>query len=238
MKPSSTAVAAARVERIGVEAEPVLILDEAVDDAGRLVDIAATDAVFSPAGSGGANFYPGLLAPAPLDYVGALTRALDPLIRDHHGLQDVAPWKASCTFSLATLAPEELRLSQSLPHVDTADPLQFAVLHYLCGSRFGGTDFYRHRATGYESLTAERLEIYQSTLDRELASDLPSPGYIDGDTARFERTGSMNCAFNRVIVYRSCMLHSGRIPQPEILSADPREGRLTANIFLTYRPRR
>ena len=41
--------------------------------------------------------------------------------------------------------------------------------------------------------------------------------------------------FNRLVVYRSHMLHSGRIPPGAELSDDPRRGRLTANIFVTYR---
>lgn len=236
MTPCPTAIASARIERIGSEREPLLVLDEAVTEPERLVEIAASASTFADAATGGDNFYPGRLAPAPLEYVGALSRALDPLIREHYDLPDVAPWRASCNFALATLAPERLRLAQSIPHVDTVDPLQFAVLHYLCDPAFGGTAFYRHRSTGYETLTVDRLETYQSALDRELEAEPPQSGYINGDTAQFALMHRTDCVFNRVIVYRSCLLHSGQIPRPEALSADPRQGRLTANIFLTYRP--
>ena len=236
MTPCPTAIANARVERLGAEQEPLLVLDEAVTDAGRLVDIAAETATFDDAVVGGDNFYPGRLAPAPLDYVGGLSRALDPLIREHYDLRGVAPWRANCNFALATLTPERLGLAQRIPHVDTVDPLQFAVLHYLCDPTFGGTAFYRHRSTGYETLTVDRLEAYQSALDCELEAEPPQSGYINGDTAQFALTHRADCVFNRVIVYRSCLLHSGQIPRPEALSVDPRQGRLTANIFLTYRP--
>lgn len=231
--PSSSAIARARLERIGREGEPLLIIEAAVSDPGRLVDIAAQDAAFQDPSSG-ENFYPGRRAPAPLDYVAGLARALDPLIRESFGLEDVGLARANCTFSLATLSPQQLNLAQRLPHVDTVDPLQFAILHYLCGPAFGGTAFYRHRATGFETLTAERLETYQTTLDRELASAPPSQAYVDGDTDHFVRTHRQDAAFNRVIVYRSRTLHSGHIPDPALLSDDPRRGRLTANVFLTY----
>ncbi len=224
----------ARRERLGDEGEPLLILDDVVADPAGLVDIASEDASFGEAATG-ENFYPGRLAPAPLAYVNGLGRALDPLIRQGFGLNDVALGRATCNFSLATLAPEALNLAQRNPHVDTVDPLQFAILHYLCDPRLGGTAFYRHRATGFEFLTPERLQAYQSVLDAELRRDPPPPAYIDGDTRQFTRTRLVEAAFNRVIVYRSRTLHSGHIPDPTALSADPRRGRLTANIFLTYR---
>lgn len=236
MTPSARAIASARQETLGFEGEPLVILDDAVDHPARLIEAAAGQATFGDALSGGDNFYPGRLAPAPLDYVGALGRALDPVIREAYELRGVALWRASCNFALATLTPGQLSLAQRLPHVDTVDPLQFAVLHYLCDPALGGTAFYRHRSTGYETLTPERLAPYQSSLDREIAKAPPGPVYVDGDTAQFVRTRLVDAAFNRVIVYRSRLLHSGHIARPDALSPDPRKGRLTANIFLTYRP--
>lgn len=234
MTPSPLAIAGARRERIGEEGEPLLILDEAVEAPHALIDIAAGDAAFHPA-KAGENFYPGRLAPAPLDYVEGLVRALDPLIRDGFGLSDVALGRASCNFALATTPPERLTLAQRIPHVDTVDPLQFAILHYLCDPALGGTAFYRHRATRFETLTPERLESYQAVLDKEMAASPPPRLYMDGDSPQFVRTRLVNAALNRVIVYRSRLLHSGHIPDPTALSGDPRKGRLTANIFLTYR---
>lgn len=234
MTPSASAIANARREFLGEEREPVLIIDNAVSAPRELVDIAANDTRFSDA-DGADNFYPGRLAPTPLAYVGDLARALDPLIREGFSLRGVAPGRASCNFSLATLPPERLALAQRIPHVDTVDPHQFAILHYLCDPKLGGTGFYRHRATGFEVLTPDRLEAYLSTLDGELTQTPPAAAYIGGDTAQFVRTRLVDAVFNRVIVYRSRVLHSGHIPLPEALSADPRRGRLTANIFLTYR---
>ncbi|WP_150126079.1 DUF6445 family protein [Brevundimonas sp. LM2] len=227
-----SAIAAARVDHVGRECEPLIVLDEAVADPGALVDVAAADAFGDP--TLGDNFYPGRLAPAPLAYVGGLVRALDPLIRQAFGLRDVGLGRATCNFSLVTLAPAQLTLAQRIPHVDTVDPLQFAILHYLCAPRLGGTAFYRHRATGYETLTPERLDPYRAVLDRELAQRPPPAAYIDGDTPQFEQTHRVEAAFNRLVVYRSRTLHSGHLAEPHALSPDPRRGRLTANIFVTY----
>ena len=222
---------------VGAEHAPVLVVEDATADPQALIDCAVHDAAFV-APKGGRNFYPGLLAPAPLAYVEALARALDPHIRQAFALQDVGLANASCNFSLATLPPDRLNLAQRLPHVDTVDPLQFAVLHYLCDAAFGGTAFYRHRATGFESLSQDRLEIYQSALDQEISVAPPAAAYVGADSPLFERTAGFEAVFNRVIVYRSRALHSGQIPPNAPLSSDPRYGRLTANIFLNYRPRR
>lgn len=235
MTPSPTALAGARLEHIGAEREPLLILDDMVATPGQLIRVAAEDAAFGEAAAG-ENFYPGLLAPAPLDYVSGLARALDPLIREAFDLADVGLGRASCNFAMVTLPPDQLTLAQRLPHVDTVDPLQFAILHYLCDPRLGGTAFYRHRATGFETLQPERLARYQTVLDGQLAASPPARAYMGADTPQFTRTRLVEPAFNRVIVYRSRTLHSGHIPDLAALSGDPRTGRLTANIFLTYRP--
>jgi Family of unknown function (DUF6445) len=220
---------------MGQEGEPLLVFEDAVEDPAGLVACAARDARFDAARAG-ENFYPGVLAPAPLAYVSGLVRALDPLIRETFSLAGVKLGRASCNFSIVTAAPERLNLAQRLPHVDTVDPLQFAILHYLCAPRFGGTAFYRHRSTGFETLTPERVEPYQRALDAELALSAPPPGYVAGDTPLFVQTGQVDAAFNRMIVYRSRLLHSGQVDASAGLPPDPERGRLTANIFLSYQP--
>jgi len=221
------------VRRIGREGEPVVVVDRALRDAGSLVDCAAEESRFAPPPAG-ENFYPGILAPAPLDYVGAVVRAMDPLLREVFALQGVGLARATCNFSLVTLAPEALNTAQRLPHVDTDDALQFAFLHYLCDERFGGTAFYRHRSTGFETLRPERASAYGAALARELGDHPPEAAYIAGDTPLFEETAAFDARFDRLLVYRSRVLHSGRIRPDAPLSADPRKGRLTANIFVNY----
>jgi hypothetical protein len=219
----------AQLSRMGREGAPLLRIDGLMRDPAALVDYAATRTHFAPA-YGPAGGYPGIRAAAPLDYVEAVVRALDPVLRDAFALGAVRLGRAECNFSLVTLASDALVSSQRVPHIDTTDPLQFAFLHYLCGPEQGGTDFYRHRATGYEAITPDRLRAYESV---RAAEPDPAPGYIVGDTPQFERIGGIDAAFDRLLVYRSRQLHSGRVPGE--LNPNPRRGRLTANIFLTYR---
>ena len=217
------------LDHVGDEREPVLLIDGLLDRPERLVD-AAADTPFAPA-YGPAGGYPGLRAAAPLDYVEAVVRALTAPIAEAFGLGAVRPARAECNFSLVTLPPDALVAAQRVPHIDTVDPRQLAILHYLCAPRFGGTSFFRHRVTGYEVLTAERLPAY----DAARVTEAEGTGYVADGGRWFARTGGVEAAYNRLVVYRSCLLHSGRILAPEALSPDPRHGRLTANIFLTLR---
>lgn len=217
---------------IGREQEPVLTVDGALRNPQALVDYAAEEVEFKPAW-GPQGGYPGLRAPAPLNYVEGLVRALNPSIQRAFGLANVKLARAECNFSIVTLGQDELAPLQRVPHVDTTDPLQFAVLHYLCGEEHGGTSFYRHRATGFETLTADRREEYERVRESELSTD--SFGYIRGDTMHYEQTAAFAAQLNRVLIYRSRTLHSGQIPADASLNPSPRAGRLTANIFLNYR---
>ncbi|WP_082516112.1 DUF6445 family protein [Sphingomonas sp. Leaf412] len=213
---------------VGRDREPVVTIDGLSRDPAALVDEAAV-AAFAPA-HGPAGGYPGLRAPAPLDYVGDVVRALTPAIVAAFALPTGArPRHAECSFSLVTLPPHDLVPAQRAPHVDTTDAHQFALLHYLCDARFGGTAFFRHRATGFEAITPDRLAAY----DAARAAEPAGQGYATCDHAAFETIGAVDAAFDRLVVYRSRLLHSGVIPDPGALDADPRTGRLTANIFLT-----
>jgi hypothetical protein len=222
------------LERIGDEREPVLVIDGLMRDANELIDYAASEVEYKPVW-GPQGGYPGIRAPAPLDYVESVVRRVSATLERAFALENVRLAKAECSFSLVTQRPGELAPLQRIPHVDTTDPLQFAFLHYLCGPEYGGTAFYRHRASGFETLTAERGPVYEAMRARELARLGGDPHYITGDTDDYVQTAAFEARFDRLLVYRSRVLHSGQIRAPERLSADPRLGRLTANIFVNYR---
>ena len=221
-----------QVIKLGRECEPLMQFDGLLRNPGALVAIAARSSyvpLYGPKGG-----YPGVQTPAPLDYIRAVVKALEPALREVFDLGEVTLAGANCGLSLITLKPNELVAGQRSPHIDTTDPLQFALLHYLCPAEFGGTAFYRHRRTGFETITPERLKPYVAVRASEV-QESSGHGYILGDTAQYEQTASVEAAFNRMIIYRSHLLHSAQIAPGAPLSADPRRGRLTANIFLTYR---
>jgi hypothetical protein len=219
--------------RVGREGQAVVVVDDVLADPHALVELIAETADFQPTARAG-NFYPGLRAPAPPGYVRSLSAALGPLVAEAFGDLAGRTARTSACLSLVTFAPEELVLAQRLPHFDAADGGQIAVLHYLCDAAHGGTAFYRHRSTGFETVTPERLQAYVSTLEGEVAAAPPPQAYVSGDTPLFEQIGAVDGRFDRVVIYRSRLLHSGAIAAGANLSPDPRQGRLTANSFLFF----
>ena len=215
-------------ELIGLEREPLLMAEAAFAEPDRLVELAATsrfEPAFGPAGG-----YPGLRAALPDEYVSTVVEALAGPLSEAFRLGPIRPTRAQGAFSIVTLAEDALVTPQRAPHIDSAHPMQFAILHYLCSSEFGGTSFYRHRATSFETLNDRRLPSYKaSRMEEGIAT-----GYVGDGEPWFERIGQVVAEHNRLVAYRSCLLHSGHIPSPGMLTADPRSGRLTANVFVTF----
>jgi len=222
-----------RVERIGQEQNPLLIIDNFCAAPEQLVEQACAEPGFIAQAS---DFYPGLRKHIVGDYPAQCLQTITPIVREVFSIPpELRAQMSLCAFSLTTTPPEKLRPIQSVPHIDTQDPLQFAMVHYLCAESFGGTSFYRHRSTGHESINQERFTDYFKILKQEVMDEQQTRfNYINGDTRLFERIYQMPVAFNRAIVYRSSQLHSGDISLQTGLSANPRLGRLTANSFFYF----
>jgi len=119
------------------------VIDEFHPDPYALVAQAEARGGFSAS----SKFYPGLRAQGTLDYARTVRDRLRTLLPEIFGAPaDVIP--TECNYSLVTLRPEETIPFQRIPHFDGTDTRTFAVLHYLCEARHGGTAFYRHRGTG------------------------------------------------------------------------------------------
>jgi hypothetical protein len=219
---------------IGDEGGLAIVVDNVLKHPEHLIDFAKNDVSFDRKDNGTGG-YPGIQAPAPLNYVEIVVRGLDPLIRNSFQLSNVTLIQAECYLSLVTTPPHRLHPLQCIPHIDTAYPLQFAILHFLCPADFGGTAFYKQRQTGFEQINQLRLADYTKTRDVN-AKNIKNMGhYIQSTTADYEQIGRLDAAFNRILVYKSCQLHSGIISPDMDFSSDPEHGRLTANIFVNYR---
>jgi Family of unknown function (DUF6445) len=218
---------------VGMEREPVVVVDNFLSAPQLLVDYAAAHGAFDAVSDA---FYPGCRAPAPAIYCFALRAFLAPLIGQAFGLQDSHVTGELSHFSLVITAPEKLRPVQRMPHFDNTNPKQLALLHYLCGPQHGGTSFYRHRRSSFEYIDESRLSEYEKAVNEDMAElGVPPAKYICGDDPRFERTASFQAAFNRVLIYRSTNLHSADIASTFKPDANPRSGRLTANTFFYFR---
>lgn len=216
---------------LGHEGAPLLVIDRFVSDPDRLVRKAARTH-FTPQGA----MFPGIRARAPLAYEALLERLLRPRLAEL-GLQPGRFRFPMCHYSLVVQPPQSLGFLQRVPHIDSTTAQGLATVHYLFRGDWGGTAFYRHRATGFEVVDEARRTPYFERLQAESQGpDAPPPGYIDGDTALFERVDAVEGVFNRLIVYRRNSLHSGCIDSARIPPPDPVAGRLSINSFIDIVP--
>ncbi len=217
------------LHRFGSSGSPVVVVDGITGRLAEIVEIAAELAPF-PASQ---TYYPGLRRiftaadVAATAYADALLEAAAPFIG---GAFDAGSFDLiEASFSMVTTAPVALDGPQRVPHFDSTDPDYIAVLHYLGDTPGTGTAFYRQQSTGIELVTDTNLPSYIAAAKADSAV---MAGYINTSDARYEQTGRIDAAADRLVIYRGAQLHSGIIPPDMPLSPDPRRGRLTANLFV------
>ncbi|MCM8731006.1 DUF6445 family protein [Hephaestia sp. GCM10023244] len=218
------------VEAIGKEGQPIVIIDGFAPHPDRLVAASRT-LDFAPYGT----FYPGVRAPVQQGYFEGLDIVLPPILRNVFGATEHVAFRRAL-YSLVTTPPHALSLAQRIPHIDDVEEGMIAILHYLGHEDLGGTSFYRHRSTGFETINAMRHRRYLDALRDDFARlGEPAAAYIDGDTPIFERIATVRPRYNRAVIYRSSLLHCASLPNDVTLSADIDSGRLTVASFLIAR---
>jgi len=221
------------LRRIGTEQSPVVVIDNFSGRLGEILEIAEALAPYPALKS---NYYPGLRR-----LITSTDEAADAYVEETceragqfiAGAFDVDSFDLiEASFSMVTTLPSELSRPQRAPHFDTPDPKYYALLHYLRVPAGSGTAFYRQRSTGIERVTEGNIGAFVTTAEREAALLAPDSGYIHGSDEFFEQIGTVEAVPDRLIIYQGSLLHSGIIPAAMNFSADPREGRLTANLFV------
>ena len=215
------------IEMIGQERQPVIVLDQFVPDPAAL-RARAEALAYQPMG----RHYPGLRAEVADDDVQAFLAPVLELVADTFGFASV-PAIVSAGYSIVTTPPQALTPIQRIPHIDGLERERIALLHFLSRTDQGGTSFWRHRSTGFETIDAARHPAYDAALHRDVAQHgLPQAAYITDDTAIYECIARFDAAPNRALIYRSHALHCADLPPDLDLTPDPRRARLTVNTFL------
>ena len=215
------------IRPMGREGEPLVIIDGFSGMPDALLQAAQT-AHFQHAGAS----YPGIRSWADPSYLDRRRGLMMQIMQQVFGFQQGVRLDAS-TFSLVTLGEGELSPLQRIPHYDHSGGEVIAIMHYLLGSETGGTAFYRHRRTGFETITPDREAAYNVALAQdEREYGMPPARFCHGDTDWFEMIDEVEAVPDRLVLYRGRQLHSGVIPDASVLSSDPRKGRLTINMFL------
>jgi len=216
------------LHRFGERQNPVVVIDDFTGNVGAIVEMAAALAPFPP---DEVSYYPGLRRFITRGDADAYTYAVDLLQRAGPYIVGAFAFQSfdwiEASFSMVTTPPAALTPPQRAPHFDNTDPNELAVLHYL--SDTPGTAFYRQRFTGIEQVDDANRDEF---VTHARACALGSTGYVQGSDAHYEQIGLVEGIADRLVIYRGALLHSGVIPPGTILSDDPRQGRLTANLFV------
>lgn len=147
--------------------------------------------------------------------------------------------------SMVTMPPEKLALLQRICHVDPNTDrgrAKYAALVYLFNDeRLGGTGFYRWKN---EALVWEGRELLRADAGKGEAffrqhfeTFREAPRYMTESNDIAERLCTISPRFNRFVFYSGDIPHTGAIAAPELLSDDPRKGRLTLNLFFSVLPK-
>jgi len=221
------------LRHFGESHSPVVVID---DFSGRPDQIATIAEALAPFPSIEGNYYPGVrrvITPADGEANSYAERTCREAAQFIAGAYDVDGFDLlEASFSMVTKRPLELSPPQRAPHFDSTDQKYLALLHYLRVPPDSGTAFYRQRSTGIERVTEENVDRFVQTAQREAAALRTDSGYIQGSDEYFEQIGAIEAVSDRLIIYQGSLLHSGIIPPHMNFSADPREGRLTANLFV------
>ncbi len=218
--------------QLGQQQSPLLLIDDFYPQPALL--LAEADNLL-PFTADPTNFYPGVRKNTPAYYQQFLTQVLPELLALLVGSPGGDQLQIlQSAFAISTLPVEKLRPIQMLPHFDSVEPLQWAMVHYLCDGSFGGTSFYQHRHTGYERIDASRLVHYSSVLKAQAqAAQLHlKPAYHVGDSPLFRCLQQVPARFNRAILYPANLLHSGDIDASRQHAACPSAARLTVSNFI------
>ncbi|NVD44024.1 DUF6445 family protein [Qipengyuania atrilutea] len=214
------------LRRLGSEGQPLVVID---DFTGRAAELRAAGRA---AGYAAVKGYPGIRSPVPASYIKPVLPLLAEIIRRAFAMRGSLAVE-SCSYSIVSRAPDELQPAQRMPHYDDPGGGVLALLHYLGSEEDGGTAFYRHRRTGFETMRPERLAPYNHALAQDEAEFGPlAQAYHYGDSDRFEMIGEVEAKVDRAIIYRGRTLHSGIIPEEPDPSSAHERGRLTINTFL------
>lgn len=212
-----------------------VVMDDALAEPARLVELACR--YREDFREVGYNAYPGRQLPLPEAFTAQLTAQFDRAARNRLGGRRTL--HAHSRLALVTTAPDQLAPAQRLPHRDRLQGsgvglIAASVLYLFEDETLGGTAFYRPRrpAAEIDALLADAQRLAPAEFD---ARHGVPPAYVDAGNAWFERTAVVAPRYNRLIFYRGDLFHSGQIPSPERLSADPARGRLSLNGFFGCR---
>jgi hypothetical protein len=180
------------------------------------------------------NLYPGVRARVPAEFSPPFHAWLNRTLH-RAGVLDESwyIYEDASFFSVVNKNRADLLPLQRIPHYDSADPRVFAAVIYLFDRANSGTSFYRHRTTGYEKIGDDNGDNYRISLNRNMKHlGPPAREYTNGSNELFERTHSVDSAFNRIVIYSGNVLHAADIDGSLFDGNDNGQWRLTISSLI------
>ena len=218
-----------QVVRIGEEENPIVIVDNFIDDTEALMQCYANN---KDRYNDNSTYYPGVHVQAPPSYSDFLFVQLATVIKDTFKLPPKYISKIESDFSICNLPESELSVKQTIPHYDAVGNTVLAAILYLCDEPFGGTAFYRHKSTGIERATRFNVEELGEHIVAELKAT-PKPYKYPNINSDYEKIFEVKPKFNRLAIYRGNVLHSG-IVTPHCFAPETYGERLTVRTFIRF----
>ncbi|WP_339766920.1 DUF6445 family protein [uncultured Paraglaciecola sp.] len=218
---------------VGNEKTPVIVIDDMLLTPQAVETDACANTDFSPAENG---FYPGTRSALPREYIIEVVRACYQKIAEVYAIPLALQLKPQAGYySLVNTPGASLSVLQRIPHYDAVDPYYFALLHYINTDQHGGTGFFRDNASGFERIGQDTEEIYLQSAEHFINHiQAPAAEYITRSTKQFTLYSTVEYKPNRLVIYPGNLLHSGLIDERRDVNIHPKNGRLTANIFINF----
>jgi len=180
------------------------------------------------------NLYPGVRARVPAEFSRPFHAWLNCALHCTGVLEESCHIHEDASFfSIVNKNRANLLPLQRIPHYDSSDPRVFAAVIYLFDRANSGTSFYRHRTTGYEKIGVDNKDNYKTALNRNMKNlGPPAREYTNGSNALFERTHSVDSAFNRIVIYSGNVLHAADIDGSLFNGNDNSQWRLTISSLI------
>lgn len=222
-----------QIMTVGIDKTPVIIIDDFAIKTDDIIESACSDAEFKVLDN---TYYPGIRAPLPKNYVINVLQAIyQDIFQVYKIPKHLQLRPQEIYFSLITKSETELSLLQRMPHFDTSRPFYFAVLHYLNPNSHGNTGLFRHKPTGLDKIEEHNAGFYLSSAQRYIDNNgETAQEYFTRSNDHFELYEQIEYKPNRLVIYPGQLLHSIIIAPEKDIDANPRTGRLTANIFIEF----
>jgi len=213
--------------RVGLEEHPLLVIDDLFQIPEKLVEFAKNAEWKAPK----RGLYPGIIAEPPQQYLHEIAVNLKREMCAAFNFPSELGLSATGFFALTTHSLDDFDPWQRIPHFDQTDEDSIAMVHYLNTNQTGGTGFFRHTPSGFESVSENRHKEYVDDIEKWFAEGHDQlVEYAGPKTPNFEMIHIVPFKFNRALIYPSYVLHCALYDGTHV-DANPETGRLTLNSF-------